>query len=75
MPSVSCQGEQIGVRVSVFNYMPSNIEAVIVLAGSNDYKFVHVEANGIVRCLYFIFPLLYIYITYNVYFHPLLCCQ
>lgn len=48
MPSVSHQGEQVGVRVSVFNYMMNDIEAVVVLADSDSYKFVHVEMNGIV---------------------------
>ncbi|XP_045452691.1 CD109 antigen [Melitaea cinxia] len=43
------QGEQLGLRVAVFNYQPQNIEAVVVLASSPDYKFVHVEENGIVR--------------------------
>ncbi|XP_073953212.1 macroglobulin complement-related isoform X2 [Choristoneura fumiferana] len=46
----SCrQGEQVGLRVLVFNYQPQAIEAVVVLAASPDYKFVHVEENGIVR--------------------------
>ncbi|XP_015109945.1 CD109 antigen [Diachasma alloeum] len=49
MPDTSRQGEQIGIRVSVFNYMKYNIEATVVLVGSNDYKFVHVEENGIVQ--------------------------
>nr|CAD7260154.1 unnamed protein product [Timema shepardi] len=49
MPTVSRQGEQIGIRCTVFNYMTSDIEAIVVLAGSRDYKFVHVEMNGIVR--------------------------
>lgn len=49
MPSISRQGEQIGIRVTVFNYMMSAIEATVALAGSKDYKFVHVEMNGIVR--------------------------
>ena len=49
MPTHSKQGEQIGVRVSVFNYLRNNIEAVVVLTGSKDYKFVHVEDNGIVQ--------------------------
>ncbi|KAI8419742.1 LOW QUALITY PROTEIN: hypothetical protein MSG28_008421 [Choristoneura fumiferana] len=44
----SCrQGEQVGLRVLVFNYQPQAIEAVVVLAASPDYKFVHVEENGI----------------------------
>ncbi|KAF6215686.1 hypothetical protein GE061_000017, partial [Apolygus lucorum] len=49
MPTVCHQGEQIGVRVTVFNYMTNYLEAVVVLGGSPDYKFVHVEMNGIVR--------------------------
>ena len=48
MPTTSRQGEQVGIRVTVFNYMPSPIEATVVLAGSRDYKFVHVGMNGIV---------------------------
>ncbi|KAF7387314.1 CD109 antigen-like [Vespula maculifrons] len=49
MPTHSKQGEQIGIRVSVFNYMRGDIEATVVLTGSTDYKFVHVEDNGIVQ--------------------------
>lgn len=49
MPTRSKQGEQIGVRVSVFNYLQNNIEATVVLTGSKDYKFVHVEENGFVQ--------------------------
>ena len=48
MPSISHQGEQVGIRVTVFNYMTRDIEAIVVLIGSDDYKFVHVEMNGIV---------------------------
>ncbi|XP_017785160.1 PREDICTED: CD109 antigen isoform X2 [Nicrophorus vespilloides] len=48
MPTSCMQGEQVGVRVSVFNYMTSPIEATVVLNGSPDYKFVHVEEDGIV---------------------------
>ncbi|KAL0820116.1 hypothetical protein ABMA28_006056 [Loxostege sticticalis] len=48
-PDECRQGEQLGLRVVVFNYQPQAIEAVVVLAASNDYKFVHVEENGIVR--------------------------
>ncbi|XP_054723175.1 CD109 antigen-like [Uloborus diversus] len=46
MPSKSMQGEQIGIRISVFNYMLYEIEALIVIANSPDYKFVHVESFG-----------------------------
>ncbi|XP_049876767.1 CD109 antigen [Pectinophora gossypiella] len=42
------QGEQVGLRVVVFNYQPYAVEAVVVLSASTDYKFVHVEENGIV---------------------------
>lgn len=49
MPTHSRQGEQVGIRVSVFNYMTMAIEATVVLSDSRDYKFVHVEANGIVQ--------------------------
>lgn len=48
MPEDCHQGEQIGIRVSVFNYMITQLEATIVLHGSPDYKFVHVGENGIV---------------------------
>ncbi|XP_030384832.1 CD109 antigen [Scaptodrosophila lebanonensis] len=49
MPSTCRQGEQVGIRVTVFNYMTTPIEATVVLHGSSDYKFVHVEEDGIVR--------------------------
>ncbi|KAF7989441.1 hypothetical protein HCN44_008115 [Aphidius gifuensis] len=49
MPTTCHQGEQVGIRVSVFNYMKYNIEATVVLTSSKDYKFVHVEKNGIVQ--------------------------
>lgn len=49
MPTNCRQGEQVGVRVTVFNYQTTAIEATVVLHGSPDYKFVHVEENGIVR--------------------------
>lgn len=46
----SCrQGEQLGLRVVVFNYQPTAIEAVVSLEASPDYKFVHVEEDGMVR--------------------------
>lgn len=48
MPTHCKQGEQIGIRVTVFNYLDSNVEAVVILSGSESYKFVHIEENGIV---------------------------
>lgn len=47
MPTVCGQGEQVGVRITVFNYMTNAIEATIVLHSSADYKFVHVGPLGI----------------------------
>lgn len=49
MPTDCRQGEQVGIRVTVFNYQTTAIEATVVLHASPDYKFVHVEENGIVR--------------------------
>lgn len=49
MPTMCMQGEQVGIRVTVFNYMMDAMEATVVLLGSPDYKFVHVEENGVVR--------------------------
>lgn len=49
MPSACRQGEQVGIRVTVFNYMTTATEATVLLHGSRDYKFVHVEENGFVR--------------------------
>jgi hypothetical protein len=48
MPGECRQGEQVGIRVTVFNYMTTAVEATVVLHGSPDYKFVHVEEDGIV---------------------------
>lgn len=49
MPTDCRQGEQVGIRVTVFNYQTTDIEATVVLHGSPDFKFVHVGENGIVR--------------------------
>lgn len=49
LPSVCMFGEQIGVRVSIFNYLPYEIEVIVVLMRSMDYKFVHVESFGRVQ--------------------------
>lgn len=46
MPSLCTLGEQLGVRVSIFNNLPFEIEVVVVLARSPDYKFVHVGPLG-----------------------------
>ncbi|CAF0778777.1 unnamed protein product, partial [Didymodactylos carnosus] len=41
-------GEQIGARVDVFNYQPYRIEALIILHASPKYRFVNIDANGLV---------------------------
>lgn len=46
MPESCMLGEQIGVRVTIFNNLPFEIEVVVVLARSLDYKFVHVGPYG-----------------------------
>lgn len=46
MPENCMLGEQIGVRVTIFNNLPFEIEVVVVLARSLDYKFVHVGQYG-----------------------------
>lgn len=48
MPSACGSGEQVGIRITVFNYMTTAIESTVVLHGSPDYKFVHVGDKGIV---------------------------
>lgn len=46
MPSLCTLGEQIGLRISVFNNLQFEIEVIVVLARSPDYKFVHVGPFG-----------------------------
>ncbi|GIX92091.1 CD109 antigen [Caerostris darwini] len=49
MPSKCRTGEQIGIRITVFNYFHTEIEALVILGGSPHYQFVHVEAMGRVQ--------------------------
>lgn len=49
MPPSCVIGEQVGVRISIFNYLPYEIEVVVILARSFDFKFVHVESFGVVQ--------------------------
>ncbi|KPM04684.1 LDL, Prenyltransferase and alpha-2-macroglobulin domain-containing protein [Sarcoptes scabiei] len=49
MPTSCLLGEQIGIRISIFNYLPYEIEVVVILARSPHYKFVHVESFGRVQ--------------------------
>jgi CD109 antigen len=49
MPQTCRQGEQIGIRITIFNYMMRDIEVMVVLANSPYYKFIHVDAFGSVQ--------------------------
>jgi hypothetical protein len=49
MPEKCRHGEQIGIRVTVFNYMSKDIEMMVILADSRDYRFIHVEDKGLVQ--------------------------
>jgi len=46
MPSVCRQGEQIGIRITLFNYMTQEADILVTLANSPHYKFVHVGELG-----------------------------
>ena len=48
MPTECRLGEQVGVRVDVFNYQSQRIEGLIILHPSEDYRFVNVERDGLV---------------------------
>lgn len=42
------RGEQIGIRLAVYNYWNQDIEALITLHGGETYRFIHVEDFGYV---------------------------
>lgn len=65
MPTKSRQGEQIGVRVTIFNYMKNAIEALVLLEGSDSYKFVHIDEEGIVSISVVIFLSYFLAIDYD----------
>jgi hypothetical protein len=48
MPEECRLGEQIGIKVDVFNFQSYRIEGLIMLQPSDDYRFVNVEADGLV---------------------------
>lgn len=48
MPTHIRLGEQIGIRITVFNYRLYETEVLVTLANSPDYKFVHVDPFGLV---------------------------
>lgn len=72
MPENCKQGEQIGIRVTVFNYMCSSVEAVVILSGSDSYKFVHVEEDGIVRkiIIYLMSVYLFVFLYLGKFLQP-----
>lgn len=47
-PSSCHHGEQIGLRLVLLNNDKSEALVLVQLIGSDDYKFVHVEMDGIV---------------------------
>ena len=49
MPTHCRQGEQVGIRITLFNYMTQEADILVTLADSPDYKFVHVEEFGEVK--------------------------
>lgn len=48
-PTEAVYGEQIGIRVILFNYQHFEIQAELILHDSDDYRFVHVEPFGVVH--------------------------
>ncbi|CAG7819004.1 unnamed protein product, partial [Allacma fusca] len=49
MPTTCRQGEQVGIRVTVFNYMLKAVEVMVILSHSPNHKFIHVETLGFVE--------------------------
>lgn len=47
-PAKVKRGETIGIRCTVFNWTPIDVEVVLMLKDSEDYEFVHVEEYGYV---------------------------
>ena len=47
-PSEIHRGESVGVRCMIMNRSPYELETVIILKGSSQYKFIHVEDYGYV---------------------------
>ena len=47
-PEIVHRGETIGLKCTIFNWTPEDLEIVIILQGSEDFDFVHVEEFGYV---------------------------
>ena len=43
------RGESVGIRCMIMNRSPYDLETVIILVGSRDYEFIHVEEYGLVN--------------------------
>ncbi|XP_050713228.1 CD109 antigen-like isoform X2 [Eriocheir sinensis] len=48
MPNSCRRGEQIGIRLIVFNNLPQDMMILLVLHGTKNHRFVVVEENGVV---------------------------
>ncbi|CAF1169204.1 unnamed protein product [Adineta ricciae] len=46
VPGTARLGEQIGVRVDVFNFQVKRIEALIILHASSKYRFINLDQHG-----------------------------
>ena len=46
MPPKCKQGEQISIRISVFNYLDRELEAMITLTQAHTHKYINVQAEG-----------------------------
>jgi hypothetical protein len=47
-PDAIRRGEQVGLRLDVYNYWDLDMEVIIMLHGDDSYKFIHVEDFGYV---------------------------
>lgn len=48
VPSSIVKGEQIGIKLALFNFWMQDLETIVTLHGSDKYKFIVVEDYGIV---------------------------
>jgi hypothetical protein len=48
-PTEVHRGESVGIRCMIMNRSPYDLETVIILHGSDDYEFIHVEEYGYVN--------------------------
>ncbi|KAK7085756.1 hypothetical protein SK128_008452, partial [Halocaridina rubra] len=48
VPDSCRRGEQVGLRIMVFNNLPQEMMILMIVHGSESHRFVHVEKNGVV---------------------------